>query len=193
MAKLSAEELWLHSQAALKQAQSESGILDALIALNERFDTTPSQIATSEKHADDTRKIVFAIPDLVRRRKVIAATRTCHRLCRQAQKEELADLRKGLANGGASGPRSALYFTIAATLCAIAFGHFLWGTTGAVAAGAVSVLIGVDHLRTADSTVSAHLAQAGLDVNEQVAFIGELGTDGLFSAAEEMSGLPDSR
>jgi len=186
MAKTTMRDEWLIAQSKLKEAIGAAGIETELEELNQRN----SFIISAEQHREEERQIIFAVPDLALRRRVIFCIRECHRLCVATGQEDLRELYERLRNGGKRIRRNALWSSISLGVVAVCIGDYVWGNQGALIGAVVSLLVGVDAINQADSAAVADIAQAQEEIRQQNDFLKELSVDGGFSKVEEETGQP---
>lgn len=187
MTKPNLREEWLCAQRLLKESEQKAGIERELSELHQRH----AYIDYYDQHASDYRKIVFGISNHDLRRDVIHYSRECHRLCKVVAMEELRELQNLLNNGHESLRQSALIRASISCVAAVILGEQLMSYAGALIGATISLLVGFDSVRRADRTAIANTEQTKREIQDQLAFIDELGQDGDFSLTEETAGVPD--
>lgn len=185
MTKQTTHEKWMAAISQLKELTRLAGIDVAIAALGE-----PSKF-TAEWHEKARREIIFAIPDVVLRRRIIRTECDCHRLFREHEQEELQKLRFRIADNGERQRRNALWIAVTSGIGAILLGYYYWHLLGAIVAAVPSLLIGFDSIRRADRAAIADIEATRRELRTQEQFLSELGTDDSYSKTEEATGCPD--
>lgn len=180
---------WLAARARLKSALEAAGIAAALAEMNERS----SYSGTTQANTDRERELVFAILDIDLRKAVIQANRDCMETMAAYDKTTISELHDAVRDGGERLHRKALWSAVAFVAVGVVAGSQLFGTTGAIAGAAVSLLIGLDQMRRAGRDGARAVASAQADLAERQTSDSDFPRDEIFSREEAATGLPDSR
>jgi hypothetical protein len=178
----SAFDKFVTAEATLKGAERAAGIENLLIDLMQA-------IPSGNENFVEYRRIVFAVPDLDLRRRVISANRESDRRRLASAMHDLWESQRELDKLFWRTSRNTLASLIFLSVVVMVLAERLFGTTGALIAGVVSLLFGFDRILQAKRDANDASSALRDGIREQTDTVEFLRSHTSFSEMEEKTGL----
>lgn len=192
MTKQTVHEDWYQATVQLREFIYFAGIEKALEEMSELNRKTRYIRGDSEglQSIADERRIIFDIPDIELRRNIIRLKRECYLLYGKTEELDLSDLQKRLVKEPKRIQRTALLQSLFSAAVGVFIGNHLWGTSGAIAGAAVTLLVGFEGILRADRASSESEEYIKEEIRVKRASIAEWGHP-FYSENESVTGVPD--